>query len=92
MRLGQIYRVIDGLGHGITTSLGWTIGRPVVASAALAILGPAVTYLLVRPLYRRFLEKHIIRLGGNAALFIGTCVLSAHLAMYVLVSRYRRPR
>ncbi|KAK4697402.1 hypothetical protein P7C70_g8219, partial [Phenoliferia sp. Uapishka_3] len=75
--------VLTSLGEGSTTSLGWTIGRPIVASIALAIGSPAVAFLVARPLFRRFAEASVINLGHNAALFIGVVVLSAFLSMYV---------
>lgn len=73
--------VLTSLGSGSTTPLGWTIGRPIVASVAMAIVGPAVAFLVARPLYRTFAERRIAQLGANAALLIGVVVLSAFLVM-----------
>ena len=75
--------VIKELGDGSVTALGWTVGRPVLASMAMAILGPVVTFLVARPLFRKFGERKIGELGRKAELFIGVCVLSAFLTMCV---------
>lgn len=71
-----------GEGDGSNSGLGWTIGRPIVASVAMAVVGPLVTFYLARPLWRRTsLEKWCERGGPNAQLFVGTSVLVAHLAV-----------
>ncbi|KAL8284212.1 hypothetical protein RQP46_004961 [Phenoliferia psychrophenolica] len=73
--------VLTSLGAGAVTNLGWTIGRPIVASLALAIGGPAVAFLVARPLFRKFAERRVIKFGSNAALLVGIAVLSAFLAI-----------
>jgi Kef-type K+ transport system membrane component KefB len=73
--------VIDQLGSGSTTSLGWTIGRPLLASAGLALVGPALAFFVARPLFRRYLERRVGLWGRNSQLGIGVFVLSAFLAV-----------
>lgn len=81
--------VIKELGDGSVTSLGWTVGRPVLASVAMAILGPVVAFFVARPLFGRFGGRKMAELGRKAELFIGVCVLSAFLAMCVILARLR---
>jgi Kef-type K+ transport system membrane component KefB len=72
----------DGDGASAGAGLGWTIGRPIVASAALALVSPLVTFYLARPLWRRTpLEKWCERGGPDVELFVGVAVLAAYLAI-----------
>jgi hypothetical protein len=66
------------------TGLGWTIGRPIVASLGLALIGPLAGRYLFAPLFRtRRVEKAVGKGGRSAELFLGTAVLSGFLAMCV---------
>lgn len=78
--------VLTSLGGGGDTALGWTIGRPLLASVGVALVGPAVAFLVAGPLFRRFGEARFVSLRSNAALFLGVAVLSAFLAMQALPS------
>ncbi|KAH6857093.1 Sodium/hydrogen exchanger family-domain-containing protein [Chaetomium sp. MPI-CAGE-AT-0009] len=48
------------------TGLGWIIGRPVLASALMALLTPAVARFVAGPLYRRFVAPRLLRFEGGA--------------------------
>ncbi|BGO99026.1 hypothetical protein RTG_00546 [Rhodotorula toruloides ATCC 204091] len=74
--------VIQSLGTDSGGSLGWTIGRPVVASVAMAVASPVVTLWSARPLFRwRRVEDLVARGGQPALLFLGVAVLVAFLAI-----------
>lgn len=74
--------VIQSLGNNSGGSLGWTIGRPIVASIAMAALSPAMALWIFRPLFRwRRIEDLVKRGGQPALLFVGVGVLVAYLAM-----------
>ncbi|BGP28395.1 hypothetical protein JCM10296v2_000127 [Rhodotorula toruloides] len=74
--------VIQSLGTDSGGSLGWTIGRPVIASVAVAVVSPVVTLWIVRPLFRwRRIETVVARGGRPALLFLGVTVLVAFLAI-----------
>ncbi|GAA5995332.1 hypothetical protein JCM11641_006442 [Rhodosporidiobolus odoratus] len=65
-----------------TTGLGWTIGRPVVASIGMAVVTPLVIRWIASPLLRLYKFERLIEKGGRKAeLFMGVAVLSAFLAI-----------
>ncbi|KAK4053402.1 hypothetical protein OIV83_001567 [Microbotryomycetes sp. JL201] len=64
-----------------SASLGWTIGRPIVASVALAIGVPVITWFFVRPCWRsRHVQQSTFITKKNFLLLTGTVVLSALLS------------
>lgn len=83
--LSVIQSLASGEGGG-GGGLGWTIGRPVVASVAMAVVTPVVTRWVFVPLFRtRRVEKVVERGGRSAELFLGVAVLCAFLSMCVFV-------
>jgi Kef-type K+ transport system membrane component KefB len=71
-----------GAGDGGSEGLGWTIGRPILASVLLAILGPAVAFGPARWLWRRGGVGKLVEKGGaRAELALGVAVLSGSLAI-----------
>jgi len=69
-------------GGGGGGSLGWTIGRPIVASIAMCLVTPLVILYILRPVFRlERLEKWVEKGGQSMKLFLGVVVLSAFLAM-----------
>nr|CRX78930.1 hypothetical protein ls5930a1_00009 [Leucosporidium scottii] len=71
-----------GAGDGGSEGLSWTIGRPILASVLLAILGPAVAFGPARWLWRRGgVGKSVGKGGARAELALGVAVLSGFLAI-----------
>jgi Kef-type K+ transport system membrane component KefB len=67
---------------GDTSDLGWTVGRPIVASLAMAVVTPVAAMWIFGPVFRwRRLSDWVARGGHNAELFLGVAVLSAFLAI-----------
>ncbi|GAA5978028.1 hypothetical protein JCM10908_004200 [Rhodotorula pacifica] len=67
---------------GETSGLGWTVGRPIVASLALATVTPLVTVYIFAPVFRwRRFSSLIARGGHDAELFLAVAVLCAFLAI-----------
>lgn len=67
---------------GDTSDLGWTVGRPIVASLAMAVVTPVAAIWIFGPVFRwRRLSDWVARGGHNAELFLGVAVLSAFLAI-----------
>ncbi|GAA6051932.1 hypothetical protein JCM3770_006583 [Rhodotorula araucariae] len=74
--------VIQSLGAGNGGALGWTIGRPVVASIAMALGTPVALRCLFVPLFRtRRVEKLVEKGGRSGELFLGVAVLCAFLGI-----------
>jgi Kef-type K+ transport system membrane component KefB len=66
------------------TSLGWIIGRPVLASGLMALLTPALTKFVAGPLYRRFVAPRLVRFADVTHVFnimLMAVVLCAFLAI-----------
>ncbi|KAJ5643449.1 Cation/H+ exchanger [Penicillium longicatenatum] len=76
--------VIGDLGKLSTedhVNLGWLIGRPIVASIAMAIVTPIVTKWLFAPLFRRYIEHHFARFDHISNIILMTLVLSAFITI-----------
>ncbi|TIA97040.1 hypothetical protein E3P77_01326 [Wallemia ichthyophaga] len=73
--------VIQSLGSGSNSTLGWIVGKPIVASVALSIVSPIVVYAF-RPVYRRWIERPLTHYGGyRGGVTVGFLVLAAYLAI-----------
>ena len=69
----------EGAGGG---NLGWTIGRPIVASIGMCLISPLVIWYILRPIFNTRRVKSWVEKGGKSLkLFIGVSILSAYLAM-----------
>ena len=62
-------------------SLGWLIGRPIVASVAMAIITPIVTKWLFAPLFRKYIEHHFARFDHISNIILMILVLSAFITI-----------
>ncbi|OQE40887.1 hypothetical protein PENCOP_c005G07125 [Penicillium coprophilum] len=62
-------------------NLGWLIGRPIVASIAMAIVTPIVTKWVFAPFFRTFIEYHFARFDHISNIILMTLVLSAFVAI-----------
>ncbi|BGP53915.1 hypothetical protein JCM8202v2_001487 [Rhodotorula sphaerocarpa] len=68
--------------EGSITNLGWLVGRPIVASAAMAIVTPVLAVYVFRPIFRTKRVTSLVEKGGHEAeFFIGVAVLCAFLAI-----------
>ncbi|KAL2823274.1 Cation/H+ exchanger [Aspergillus cavernicola] len=80
--------VIENLGQlegGGDVNLGWLIGRPIVASIAMAIVTPIVTKYLFAPVFRRFIEHHFARFDHISNIILMTLSLSAFITIAAYV-------
>ncbi|KAL3476293.1 Cation/H+ exchanger [Aspergillus californicus] len=76
--------VIGNLGQlegGGDVNLGWLIGRPIVASIAMAIVTPIVTKYLFAPVFRRFIEHHFARFDHISNIILMVLSLSAFISI-----------
>ncbi|KAB8207182.1 Sodium/hydrogen exchanger family-domain-containing protein [Aspergillus parasiticus] len=62
-------------------NLGWIIGRPIVASVAMAILTPIVTKFLFAPIFRKYIEFHFARYDHISNIILMTLVLCAFISI-----------
>jgi len=71
-------------GEGDNSNLGWTIGRPIVASVGMCLISPVVILFILKPIFATRKVKEWVDKGGKGIkLFLGVAVLNAYLAMYV---------
>ena len=63
------------------TSLGWLIGRPIVASAAMAILTPILSKWVLAPFFRKYIERRFARYDHISNIILMILILSAFLAI-----------
>jgi Kef-type K+ transport system membrane component KefB len=62
-------------------NLGWIIGRPIVASAAMAILTPIFTKWIFAPIFRRWIEHKFARFDHVSNILLMVLVLSAFISI-----------
>ncbi|CAG8083422.1 unnamed protein product [Penicillium olsonii] len=63
------------------TNLGWLIGRPIVASAGMAIVTPIVTKWVFAPFFRKYIEYHFARFDHVSNIILMILVLSAFISI-----------
>ena len=62
-------------------NLGWLIGRPIVASIAMAIITPIVTKFFFAPIFRRYIENYFARYDHISNIILMTLTLSAFISI-----------
>ncbi|KAK1147123.1 hypothetical protein N8T08_001862 [Aspergillus melleus] len=79
--LSSIIGDLGKLSGGDHVNLGWLIGRPIVASFAMAIGTPVLTKWVFAPLFRRYIEYHFARLDHLSNIVLMVLVLSAFISI-----------
>ncbi|KAI3391591.1 hypothetical protein diail_7049 [Diaporthe ilicicola] len=72
---------LGGIGEGGGGSIGWIVGRPIVASFAIGAVSPLLAKFAAGPLYRRFIERRVAFWGHRATICVMLFVLAAHLVV-----------
>ncbi|KAJ4424000.1 hypothetical protein N0V82_001247 [Gnomoniopsis sp. IMI 355080] len=67
-------------GNG-SAGIGWIVGRPILASAAIGAMSPLLAIYAAGPLYRRWAVPRFGPFGHQANICLMTLVLSAHLVV-----------
>ncbi|KAF2267795.1 Na+/H+ exchanger family protein, partial [Lojkania enalia] len=62
-------------------NLGWLIGRPIVASAAMAILTPILTKWFFAPVFRKYIERRFAKFDHLSNISLMILVLCAFLSI-----------
>jgi Kef-type K+ transport system membrane component KefB len=81
-------RGIAGEGADGGGSLGWIIGRPVLASGLMALLTPAVARFVAAPLYRRFVQPRVAARSAHFAGVFGILLMAVVLAAFLAIAAY----
>ncbi|OQD87760.1 hypothetical protein PENANT_c005G08248 [Penicillium antarcticum] len=73
-------RELSGPGAG-DVNLGWIIGRPIVASFAMAVLTPILTKWFFAPVFRRWIEHSFAKYDHISNFILMVLVLSAFISI-----------
>ncbi|CAE7205245.1 hypothetical protein PTNB73_07068 [Pyrenophora teres f. teres] len=79
--MSSVIHDLGSIADGGNVNLGWLIGRPIVASAAMAILTPLLTKWVFAPLFRKYVEKHFHRFDHLSNIMLMILVLSAFISI-----------
>ncbi|KAK4175258.1 putative Na(+)/H(+) antiporter [Triangularia setosa] len=79
--LVSVIHQLRGIAEDGDASLGWIIGRPILASGLLALLTPLIAKFVAGPLFRRFLEKSLVKFKHISNILLMTVVMCAFLAI-----------
>ncbi|KAK5086733.1 hypothetical protein LTS08_007146 [Lithohypha guttulata] len=72
---------LGSLSGGGSANLGWLIGRPVLASALMAILTPVLSKWVFAPFFRRYIERRFAKYDHFSNIILMTLVLSAFVSI-----------
>lgn len=75
--------VIHDLGSlsGGNVNLGWLIGRPILASALMAILTPVLSKWVLAPLFRKYIERRFAKYDHLSNIILMILVLCAFISI-----------
>jgi Kef-type K+ transport system membrane component KefB len=79
--MSSVIHDLGSIASGGDVNLGWLIGRPIVASAAMAILTPVLTKWFFAPIFRRYIEKHFHKYDHLSNIMLMILVLSAFISV-----------
>ncbi|KAF2443396.1 Sodium/hydrogen exchanger [Karstenula rhodostoma CBS 690.94] len=79
--MSSVIHQLGTLSSGGDANLGWLIGRPIVASAAMAILTPVLTKWVFAPLFRSWVEHHFAKLDHLSNISLMIVVLCAFISI-----------
>jgi Kef-type K+ transport system membrane component KefB len=79
--MSSVIHDLGQLSAGGDINLGWLIGRPIVVSAAMAILTPVLTKWLFAPLFRRYIEHNFAKFDHLSNIMLIILVLSAFISI-----------
>lgn len=79
--MSSVIHDLGSIASGGNVNLGWLIGRPIVASAAMAILTPVLTKWFFAPVFRRYIEKHFHKFDHLSNIILMILVLSAFISI-----------
>lgn len=79
--MSSVIHDLGNLSPGGDENLGWIIGRPILASALMAILTPLLTKYLFAPFFRRYVEHQFARYDHLSNIVLMVFVLCAFVSI-----------
>lgn len=79
--MSSVIHDLGSISDGGDVNLGWLIGRPILASALMAIFTPILSKWVLAPLFRRYVEKRFAAYDHLSNIVLMTLVLSAFISI-----------
>lgn len=79
--MSSVIHDMGRISSGGNVNLGWLIGRPIIASAAMAVFTPVFMKWFFAPLFRRFIEHHFAKFDHLSNIILMIVVLSAFISI-----------
>ena len=79
--MSSVIHDLGKLSSGGDVNLGWLIGRPIVASAAMAILTPVLTKWFFAPMFRKYIEHNFAKFDHLSNIMLMILVLCAFISI-----------
>ena len=79
--MSSVISDLGGISDGGDYNLGWLIGRPILASALMAILTPLLTKHVFAPAFRRYFEHRFARYDHLSNIVLMVVVLCAFISI-----------
>ncbi|KAF2824118.1 Sodium/hydrogen exchanger [Ophiobolus disseminans] len=79
--MSSVIHDLGSLSDGGDVNLGWLIGRPIVASAAMAILTPVLTKWFFAPMFRKYIEHNFAKFDHLSNITLMILVLCAFISI-----------
>ncbi|KAK4031619.1 hypothetical protein C8A01DRAFT_21196 [Parachaetomium inaequale] len=86
--LVSVIHNLRGIADGSGGSLGWIIGRPVLASGLMAVLTPAVAKFVAGPLYRRFVAPRLRAAAPGVGHVFNVLLMAVVLCAFLAIAAY----
>lgn len=79
--MSSIISQLGDIQSGQDVDLGWLIGRPILASALMAIITPVLSKLVLAPFFRKYIENRFSRYDHASNIGLMVLVLSAFISI-----------
>ena len=79
--MSSVIHDLGTLQNGGGPGLGWLIGRPIVASAAMAILTPVLSKFVFGPIFGKFIERRFAKFDHLSNIVLMVLVLCAFVSI-----------
>ncbi|TKA74451.1 hypothetical protein B0A55_05072 [Friedmanniomyces simplex] len=79
--MSSVIQNLGSMSDGGNVNLGWLIGRPIVASIAMAVVTPVLSKFVLAPVFRKFIQGRLARYGHRSNIVLMILVLCAFISI-----------
>ncbi|TKA30643.1 hypothetical protein B0A50_02363 [Salinomyces thailandicus] len=79
--MSSVIHDLGSVANGSNVNLGWLIGRPILASALMAILTPVLSKWVLAPFFRKYMERRFARYDHISNIVLMILVLCAFISI-----------